>query len=125
MRKCSGGASIGLALLLPPLAVGAAPAPGPGETPPTASVTTNGVTSGYVVRFGGPVDHEFSRLLIMQDGRVLQTLPVRLDSAPNVLFARSRAMPPGTYELHWTVKSITDRSISEGDAPFTVEPPRH
>jgi hypothetical protein len=95
MRKCSGGANIGLALLLPLLAGAAAPAPGPGETPPTASVTTNGVTAGYVVRFGGPVDHEFSRLLIMQGGRVLQTLPVRLDSAPNVLFARSRAMPPG------------------------------
>ena len=84
---------------------------------------TNGVTSGYVVRFSAPVDHAFSRVLIMQGGRVLQTLPARLDSAPNVLFARGKTLPPGTYELHWTVKSIIERSISEGDAAFTVEPP--
>jgi hypothetical protein len=49
-------------------------------------------------------------------------LPVRLDSAPNVLFARSRALPPGTYELDWTVKSVSDQTISEGDALFTIEP---
>jgi hypothetical protein len=108
MWKGSGGASIKLALLLPLVAAAPAPAPGPDGRPPTLSVMTNGLTSGYAVRFGGPVDHAFSRLLIVQDGRVLQTLPARLDSAPNVLFARSRALPPGTYELHWTAKSMTD-----------------
>jgi methionine-rich copper-binding protein CopC len=125
MRKGSGGASIKLALLLPLVAGAAAPAPGPDDRPPTVSVTTSGLTSGYAVRFGGPVDHAFSRLLIVQEGRVLQTLPARLDSAPNVLFARSRTLPPGTYELHWTAKSMTDGNTSEGDATFTIEPQPH
>ena len=72
MRKGPGGASIKLALLLPLVAGAAAPAPGPDGRAPTVSVMTNGLTSGYVIRFGGPVDHAFSRLLIVQDGRVLQ-----------------------------------------------------
>jgi methionine-rich copper-binding protein CopC len=124
MGKGLGRSSIGLALMLPLSAVAASPAPGPDGATPAASVMVSGVSCGYVVRFGGPVDHTFSRLQIMRDGRTVQTLPVRLDSAPNVLFARSRTLPPGTYDLHWIVKSITDSSVSEGDASFTVEPPR-
>jgi methionine-rich copper-binding protein CopC len=122
MRKGPSGASTKLALLLPLVAGAAAPTPVPDGRPPTVSVMTNGLTSGYAIRFGGPVDHAFSRLLIVQDGRVLQTLPARLDSAPNVLFARSRALPPGTYDLHWTAKSMTDGNTSEGDSTFTIEP---
>lgn len=125
MRKGWSGSSIKLALLLGLVAGAAAPAPSPDSRPPTVSVMTNGLTSGYAVRFGGPVDHALSRLLIVQDGRVLQTLPARLDSAPNVLFARGRALQPGTYELHWTAKSMTDGNTSEGDATFTIEPPLH
>ena len=125
MRKGSGRASIRLAFLLALMAGGAAPTPSPDGKPPTVSVTTNGLTSGYAIRFGGPVDHALSRLLIVQDGRVLQTLPARLDSAPNVLFARSRTLPPGTYQLHWTAKSMTDGNTSEGDASFTIEPQPH
>jgi hypothetical protein len=66
MRKGSGGASLKLALLLPLVAGAAAPAPVPDSRPPTVSVMTNGLTSGYAVRFGEPVDHAFSRLLIVQ-----------------------------------------------------------
>ena len=123
MRKCSGQASIGFALLLPLLAGAAGPPPDQGGPPPTVSVRTNGLTAGYAVRFGGPVDHAVSRLQIVQDGRILETLHARLNSEPNVLFARGKALPPGTYNLHWAVKSLTDGSISEGDSPFTVEPP--
>ena len=124
MRRGLGAAAVLLALLLP-LPVGAATSPASEEKPPTVSVTTNGLTSGYAVRFGGPVDHAFSRLLIVQNGRLLQTLSARLDSAPNVLFARSRALPPGTYQLHWTAKSMTDGNMSEGDSTFTIEQPAH
>ncbi len=124
MFTVSRGPGIVVTILVPLLIVAAAPpGQGPGGTTPTVSVTTSGITSGYIVRFGGPVDHAFSRVVIMQDGRVLETLPVRLDSAPNVLFARSRTLPPGAYDLHWIVKATADNSISEGDSPFTVEPP--
>jgi methionine-rich copper-binding protein CopC len=126
MFSVSRGPRIGLTILVSLVIIAAAPpGQGPGGTTPTASVTTNGITSGYIVRFGGPVDHAFSRVVIMQDGRTLQTLAVRLDSAPNVLFARSRTLPPGTYDLHWIVKSTADNSVSEGDSSFTVEPPPH
>jgi methionine-rich copper-binding protein CopC len=126
MLSVSPGLWIGSAIVVPLLIVAAAPpGQGPGGTTPTVSVTTSGITSGYIVRFGGPVDHAFSRVEIMQDGRVVQTLPVRLDSAPNVLFARSRTLLPGTYDLHWIVKSTADDSISEGDSSFSVESPAH
>jgi hypothetical protein len=125
MRICLQRVGLGLLLLLPLLARAASPPSGPGGKPPEISITTNGLTSGYAVRFGAPVDHELSRLQIMQAGRVLETLHARLNSAPDVLFARGRALSSGTYDLHWTVKSLTDGSVSEGDTSFTIEPPRH
>jgi methionine-rich copper-binding protein CopC len=122
MRKGLGRSSIGLALMLPLSALAASSPPGADGNTPVASVMVSGISCGYVVRFGGPVDHVFSQLQITQNGRTLETLPVRLESAPNVLFARGRTLPPGTYDLHWKVKSMTDSNVSEGDASFTVEP---
>jgi methionine-rich copper-binding protein CopC len=123
MRKPCSVSSIGLALFLPVM-IGAA-APCSDAPSPTVSVTTNGNTSGYAVRFSGPVDHRSARLLITQDGQVLQSLGSRLDSAPTVLFARNKALPPGTYNLHWTARSMTADTTCEGDVSFSIEPPAH
>ncbi len=37
----------------------------------------------------------------------------RLQSNPNVLFARAPSLAPGSYTLHWTVKTIQDAKIEQ------------
>jgi methionine-rich copper-binding protein CopC len=90
------------------------------DSTPKAEAIMHGGNAQYVVRFDGPVDHVQSRLEIMRDGRVVQTLPPRLESAPDVLFASAPGLLPGHYVLHWTVKSMGDRDTSEGMIPFSV-----
>jgi len=87
---------------------------------PAAEAIMHGAHAEYVVRFDGPVDHAQSRIEILRDGRVVQSLHPRLDSAPDVLFASSPMPPPGHYELHWVVKSVSGGDISDGMIPFST-----
>ena len=87
---------------------------------PAAETIMHGNRAEYVVRFDGPVDHVQSRIEILQDGHLIQSLRPLLDSAPDVLFASSRLPRSGRYELHWIVKSMPDRDTSEGTIPFSV-----
>ena len=87
---------------------------------PAAEAIMQGGHAGYVVRFDGPVDHAQSRLEILRDGRVVETLHPRLNSEPDVLFAAAPALPPGRYMLHWTVRSMPDQEVSDGTIPFSV-----
>jgi hypothetical protein len=88
---------------------------------PAAGATIQGHHAEYVVRFDGPVNHRSCRLLITQSGKLIQTLPLRLNSAPDTLFAQGEAPPPGNYTLHWETQS-TDGDMSSGDIPFSVAP---
>ena len=87
---------------------------------PAAETVMRGDHAEYVVRFDGPVDHTQSRIEILRDGHLVESLHPRLDSAPDVLFASSRLPASGRYELHWIVKSMPDRETSEGTIPFSV-----
>jgi methionine-rich copper-binding protein CopC len=87
---------------------------------PEAEAIMRGGNAQYVVRFDGPVDHAQSRLEILRDGQVIETLHARLNSAPDVLFASAPALPPGRYALHWTARSMPDQDDSDGMIPFTV-----
>ena len=87
---------------------------------PGSGAVMQGRLEQYVVRFDGPVDHAASRRVITRDGKVVQSLHTLLDSAPEVLFASSRTLPPGQYLLHWTVRSMAEGDMSEGDIPFSV-----
>jgi methionine-rich copper-binding protein CopC len=89
---------------------------------PAAETIMHGRNMQYIVRFDAPVDHVQSRLEILRDGNVVETLHPRVDSAPDVLFASAPAPAPGSYALHWTVKSMADQEISEGTIPFSVAP---
>ena len=89
---------------------------------PGSGVVMQGRVEEYVVRFDGPVNHAASRLVITRDGEVVVSPRTLLDSAPEVLFGRSPALPPGHYVLHWSVRSTTEDDTSEGDIPFTVAP---
>ena len=95
------------------------------ETGPAANAVLDGVSDGFFVRFDRPVDHVNSRLLIKRGSEVVETLQPRLQSNPNVLFARASTLPPGKYTLHWVVKTLpADAKIEQGDVPFSIGPPK-
>jgi methionine-rich copper-binding protein CopC len=108
------------AAVLVPLAAGATPRHARSSSP-AADAIIHGRHAEYVVRFDGPVDHRSCRMIITQSGQVIQSLPLRLDSAPDVLIAEGQTPPPGKYFLHWETRS-TDGDASSGDIPFSVAP---
>jgi methionine-rich copper-binding protein CopC len=87
------------------------------ESEPKADAVIGRRSSAFYVRFDRPVDHEDSRLSIRQDGKVIEDLHPRLESAPEVLFARAPTLPPGRYSLHWIVGGAPQ---FDGEIPFTV-----
>jgi hypothetical protein len=87
---------------------------------PKAGEVIDGRTVGYFVRFDRPVDHVHSTLSITRDGKLVETLAPRADSAPEVLFARAPSLPPGDYTLHWQVKTMSGVDTVEGDIPFRM-----
>jgi hypothetical protein len=120
VRKHVKSAAIGIALLLmwPP---------GAWSRPvrmvdcfPAGQAIVDGNNVEYVVRFDGLVDHQASRLWITQGGRVARTLTPNLNSAPTVLFASGPRLPPGSYQLHWSAKSVPDPDLTDGSVEFTV-----
>src|SRR5262249_60108986 len=68
-----------------------------------------------------PVDHIRSSLTILRDGKLIERLQPRLESAPTVLFARAPTLPEGSYQLHWTVHTMAGADVTEGDIPFSVQ----
>ena len=90
---------------------------------PKASAVMDGSETQFFIRFDRPVDHRNAQLLVEQDGRVIETLTPRLESAPNTIYSGSRRLPPGNYELRWNVRSTTDREVSTGMIRFTVRAP--
>lgn len=116
MTKGIGRAAAGLAFLLVPLS-GAAAQP---VHVVEFRTLADGPNARYIVLFDSAVNHELSRLSITQGDRVLQTLRPVLRAEPNVLAASAPLLRPGTYELHWTVKSGRDGEVTEGSIEFTV-----
>lgn len=90
------------------------------ESAPKAHAVIGGRSSAFYVRFDRPVDHPDSRLAVLQNGRVVEVLHPRLESAPEVLFARAPTLPPGDYTLQWRVGMPPGSGPLEGEIPFTV-----
>jgi methionine-rich copper-binding protein CopC len=88
---------------------------------PAAKAVMEGRSSEFFVRFDRPVDHVHSRLAIMRGDTVVEALTPRLESAPEVLFARAPTLPPGDYKLHWSVRTMTGEKVLQGDIPFSVK----
>ncbi len=90
------------------------------DSAPKAHAVIGGRSSAFFVRFDRPVDHTDSRLAILKSGRVVEILHPRLESAPEVLFARAPTLPPGDYTLQWRVGMPPGSGPLEGEIPFTV-----
>ena len=91
------------------------------QSMPAASAVIGGRSSEFFVRFDRPVDHIHSTLAIMRDGKLVEQLHPRLESAPDVLFARVATLPAGDYRLHWEVRTMAGADPYKGDIPFTVK----
>src|SRR5258708_38813273 len=91
------------------------------ESAPAASAVMEGRSSEFFVRFDRPVDHIRSTLDIMSDGKLVERLKPRLESAPTVLFARAPTLPAGNYKLHWSVRTTAGAEAMAGDIPFTAK----
>ncbi len=92
------------------------------DSAPKASAMIEGRSSEFYVRFDRPVDHVHSQLAITRNGQVVEKLVPRLESAPEVLYARVPTLPAGDYNLNWQVKTMTGVDVIQGNIPFTVKP---
>jgi methionine-rich copper-binding protein CopC len=93
------------------------------DSAPKAKAVIGEPGSSFFVRFDRPIDHIHSRLSIWRDGQLVEHLQPRLESSPDVLFARAPTLPAGEYMLHWTVRTMEDVKVMEGNIPFTVKLP--
>src|SRR5689334_15372503 len=94
------------------------------QSTPAAHAVVDSRTSAFFVRFDRPVDHIRSTLEVMQDGKLVERLQPRLESAPEVLFARAPTLSPGSYKLHWAVRTPSGSEQIQGDIPFSVGTPQ-
>lgn len=92
------------------------------DSAPRAQSTMDGPRQEFRVRFDGPVDHNGSRLTVLQNGRVVRTLRPRLGASPDTLYANAGGLPAGTYTLRWAVRSRRDGGMTDGGFDFTVRP---
>jgi methionine-rich copper-binding protein CopC len=90
---------------------------------PKAQAVIGEPGSSFFVRFDRPIDHIHSRLSIWRDSQLVEYLQPRLQSSPDVLFARAPTLPPGQYMLRWTVRTMEGVKVIEGDIPFTIRTP--
>lgn len=93
------------------------------DSAPKAEAVIGEPSSSFFVRFDRPIDHIHSRLSIWRDGRLVEYLQPRLQSSPDVLFARAPTLAPGQYMLRWTVRTMEGVKTTEGDIPFTIKTP--
>jgi methionine-rich copper-binding protein CopC len=93
------------------------------DSAPKAKAVIGEPSSSFFVRFDRPIDHIHSGLSIWRNGQLVEHLQPRLESSPDVLFARAPTLPPGEYMLRWAVRTMQDVKVIEGNIPFTVKLP--
>lgn len=92
------------------------------DSAPVARSVMDGNRQEFRVRFSHPVDHNASRLIVLQADRALRTLRPRLGASPDTLYAAAGSLPAGDYALRWLATSARDKSTLQGELPFTVRP---
>jgi len=84
------------------------------------SVTIGERGTELLLRFDRPINHVTSWLSLVRDGQIIETVHFRLQSAPNVLFARIQTPAPGNYIVRWTVCPAGSNDRYDGELPFTI-----
>ena len=84
------------------------------------SVTIGERGTELLLRFDRPINHVTSWLSLVRDGQIIETVHFRLQSAPNVLFARIQTPVPGNYIVRWTVCPAGSNDRYDGELPFTI-----
>jgi methionine-rich copper-binding protein CopC len=93
------------------------------DSQPKGQAVIGEPSSEFFVRFDRPIDHIQSRLAIYRDDQLVERLQPRLQTEPNVLFARAPTLPPGAYTMRWVVRTLDGAKVEEGGIPFTVKQP--
>ncbi|GEP60478.1 copper resistance CopC family protein [Reyranella soli] len=93
------------------------------DSAPKAQAVIGEPSSSFFVRFDRPIDHIHSNLSIWRGGQLVERLQPRLQTEPNVLFARAPTLAPGEYQLRWIVRTMEGVKVIQGDIPFTVKSP--
>lgn len=105
------------------LAPAAAQDPQVMDSAPKAQAVIGEPGSAFFVRFDRPIDHIHSNLSIFRGNQLVERLQPRLQTEPNVLFARAPTLAPGDYYLRWTVRTMEGVKVIQGDIPFTIKAP--
>lgn len=90
------------------------------DSEPKAQAVVGEPSSAFFVRFDRPIDHIKSSLSVWRGDELIEHLQPRLESAPEVLFARAPTLPPGSYFLRWAVRTVEDVKVLQGSIPFVV-----
>lgn len=90
------------------------------DTLPRANSTMAGNRQEFSVRFDGPVDHNTSRLELVQGETVVRVLQPRLNANPDTLYAIAGGLPPGDYVLRWHAVARRGGGATEGSLAFSI-----
>ncbi len=83
------------------------------------------LTSGDSIvelQYNSRIDHQRSRLTLIDAAGKTQVLPIQPDSAADVIVAKLTGVAPGQYRLRWQVLAV-DGHLTRGDIPFSVKAP--
>src|SRR5260370_35126061 len=83
------------------------------------SVTIGARGTEVFIQFDRPISHERSTLFLVHNGKVIETIHLRLEASPKVLFARIQTPTQGPYVLRWTVCPQGSNDRYKGEIPFT------
>jgi len=89
------------------------------DSTPKVNEIMQGKATAFAIRFDQPVNHRSSRLILVTP-QGSRTLPLRLRTEPDTLYANVGPLPSGKYELQWEARAA-DGTVSKGSIPFTVE----
>jgi methionine-rich copper-binding protein CopC len=74
------------------------------------------------LHYNSRIDHQRSRLTLIDADGKSHPIPIVPDSAADVLAAQAADLAPGRYRLRWQVLAV-DGHLTRGDIPFSVKAP--
>ena len=92
------------------------------EATPAANQSVTGSDVAIRLRFNSRIDHERSRLTLLDSAGESRPLAIDAGGADEMLAGRASGLAPGAYRLRWQVLAV-DGHITRGELPFTVAHP--